>query len=91
MCAPNRNIYMGFMNEMHITEESCTRIPATTLLAVLEANSNFVVANVQSGCDVTMKSIIAIWPEAHFLSIDKDFGFAHSAIEEEEIIGRCRW
>ena len=76
---------MGFMNKMHIAEESCTWVPAATLFAVLEANCNFVVANVQIGCNITMEGIVAIWPEAHFLSIDKDFGFTHSAIEEEEI------
>ena len=32
-----------------------------------------------------MEGIVAIRPEAYFLSVHEDLGFAHSAIEEEEI------
>ena len=91
MCTPYRDIDIGLMNEVHMAKESSAWIPTATLLAVLKANSNFVVASVESRCNVTVKSIVAIWPEAYFLSIDKDFCLAHGSIKEEEIIGRCRW
>ena len=91
MCTPYRDIDIRFMNEVHMAKESSAWIPTTALLAVLEANGNLIFSCTKCLGYITIEGIVAIWPEAHFLSINKDFCFAHGSIKEEEIIGRCRW
>ena len=89
MGSPDWNIDIRLLNEMYIAEQSCSWIPTTALLSILKTYCYFVVAFVQSRSNIAMECIVAIWPEAHFLSIHIDFGFAHCAIKEEEIVGRC--
>ena len=44
MSTPNRDIYVRLLNEVNIAEESSTRIPTATLLAILQTYSNFIIS-----------------------------------------------
>ena len=85
MCTPYRYIYLWFLNQVYIAKESCARVPTATLFAILQPNSNFVFSFLKCLCNITMKGIVTVRPEADFLSIDKYFRLTHCSIEEKEI------
>ena len=61
------------------------------VIGLVENYSYFVCPFFELSSNITVKSIVSVWPEADFFAIHINFSFAHRSIEKEEVIGVCRW
>ena len=78
---------MGLLgdDEMHVSVESCARIPARRLRSVLQPDGQSVLLSVvaQQGSDVAVERVVAVRPEARLLAVYIYPRLAHGTVEEQ--------
>ena len=79
--APVVDMRLRCQHQLHRTIESGTRIPAWTLLYILQMDSDIQLSCFQILRGIHTKGIIAVGPMASFLSVDTDARLGHRTVE----------
>ena len=85
LSAPHRNAYRFGRQQADIPVQPRTGIPARRLRFVLQPHGKRIGFSVliYIRCDIAMERVIAERPEAGFLPVDIDTGFAHGSVKNQ--------